>query len=165
MADSARRYAMVAHGEQRYGDKPYVSHLDAVVDVLREFGYFQTTLIAAAYLHDTIEDTLETHDSLVVEFGPLIADLVWLVTDQPGKNRAERHQRTYPLLAMEPMAVTLKLADRIANVRASAISDPSLLSMYRREYGEFQKHLRSNRDGRHAPMWDELDRLLTGGPA
>jgi (p)ppGpp synthase/HD superfamily hydrolase len=49
--DLALRY----HGEQRYGDHPYGVHLDAVVEILREYGH--EALVPAGYLHDTLEDT------------------------------------------------------------------------------------------------------------
>ena len=141
-----------------YGAVPYIEHLDAVANVLREFGNFDDELLAAAYLHDVIEDAGVTNVDLKLKFGEEIALLVVLVTDQPGKNRAERHAKTYPGIALHPKAVTLKLADRIANVRTSlGISDPKMLWMYRKEYPEFKRYLQGEH---HLAMWRELNRLL-----
>ncbi len=51
---AAQRYAEAAHGDQRYGQKPYVSHLAAVRAVLNDFGV-SGDLGVAAWLHDVLE--------------------------------------------------------------------------------------------------------------
>ena len=56
----AREFAIKAHGDQMYGDEPYIVHLDEVAGILHEFGIMETIFTNAyivAYLHDTIEDT------------------------------------------------------------------------------------------------------------
>lgn len=155
----ARALAVKAHGEQKYGDVPYEVHLDAVVAVLKEFGNFDEVSLCAGYLHDVLEDTQVTKMRIWQECGDEISILVELLTDQPGRNRAERHAATYPGIALHPKAVTLKLADRIANVRASRVKGKEgLLRMYQKEYGEFKAALKGEH---HGAMWAELDRLLT----
>lgn len=156
-ATAARLFAKNAHGDQMYGTVPYIEHLDAAANVLREFGNFDDELLAAAYLHDVIEDAHVSDTELEIHFGGEIALLVSLVTDQAGGNRAERHAKIYPGIALHPKAVSLKLADRIANVRASTLNNPGLLEMYRREYPDFKRYLQGEH---HQAMWRELDRLL-----
>ena len=67
LIEEARNFAIKAHGHQKYGDSPYVVHLDAVAGTLERFGHAgDTNLIAAAYLHDTLEDTeYDIDDSLL----------------------------------------------------------------------------------------------------
>ena len=153
---TARDFAIIAHGDQRYNGEPYVVHLDEVAAVLREFGVTDPTLIDAAYLHDVLEDTSVRHWDLAVKF-PCSYWLVRVVTDQPGINRKERKAATYPKIAANPGATTLKLADRIANTRRAIKERPRLLQMYRDEYPDFRKALRVV--GENDEMWICLDDL------
>ena len=153
-------FAFKRHGDQKYGELPYRFHLEAVVAVLKDFGNFDDVVLSAAWLHDVLEDTPTTYAELYEVFGLQIAMLVELVTDRSGKNRAERHARTYPGIALDPKAITLKLADRIANVRQCvAVGHHSLLGMYRREYPDFKSALQRNY---HRALWSELDLILGG---
>ena len=86
----AADFASKAHANQKYGDKPYTVHLEHVVEVLRRFDYVETTLICAAWLHDTLEDTKTTSEEIENIFGKEICELVQCVTNKPGKNRKER---------------------------------------------------------------------------
>lgn len=95
------------------------------------------------------------------EFGSEVAEIVRRVTDEPGKNRRERKQATYQKTKQSPAAVTLKLADRIANVAASKANNPGLFQMYAKEYSEFQNQLyqeSSNELTRN--LWQELNRYF-----
>lgn len=79
----AKRFAAEKHIKQRYGDKPYVYHLQQVVDnvKLRMNGNpLLSTYVAAAWLHDTIEDTGVTYEDLEKEFGVAIAYAVLQLT-------------------------------------------------------------------------------------
>ncbi len=69
----ARSFAIAAHGEQMYGDQPYVFHLDAVVELLAPFG---NQAQIAGYLHDVVEDTDVSLQKVREEFGDRIADCV-----------------------------------------------------------------------------------------
>lgn len=160
----ARDIALAAHGNQMYGsDQPYSVHLQSVVDVLKELGHGSNTeLLCAAWLHDVLEDTTESPASLL-ESGvtPYVLALVDAVTNEPGKNRAERHAATYPRITRMPEAVTLKIADRIANIRASIESRPDLLKMYIREHKGFFNALTDNSAGMmNYREWTALQRLI-----
>jgi len=63
---SARDFAIQAHGDQKYGTKPYVYHLDQVAAICCtiKFHYDSETLRTAAFLHDVLEDTKVTHAEL-----------------------------------------------------------------------------------------------------
>ena len=151
---AARDFAVERHGAQRYGDHPYVVHLAAVRAVLRDFA-LAGDLGVAAWLHDSVEDTATTRDEIEQRFGPAVAALVWAVTGT-GENRKARNQSAYDKIRQHPAAATLKLADRIANVEASATA-PAKLEMYRREWPGFAAALAGLGDER---LWQRLRRAL-----
>jgi (p)ppGpp synthase/HD superfamily hydrolase len=155
--DIARDFAIKAHGDQLYGEQSYLSHLESVHQTLREFGCTSEEMLCAAYLHDTIEDTTVSYTDIKKMFGKDVAEIVFHVTDELGRNRKERHEKTYPKTALMPRAVTLKLADRISNVRQSKRNGQKL-EMYRSEYPFFRKTL--NDGSSNQKMWDELDSLM-----
>jgi hypothetical protein len=74
----ARAFAATKHGSQlrKYSDEPYVAHLDSVVSILRSFGITAPAVLAAAYLHDAVEDTEATIQDIYDSFGEQIAELV-----------------------------------------------------------------------------------------
>lgn len=151
----ARQVAIAAHGDQKYdGIFPYVKHLDDVVEVLKEFGQDSAPMVCAGYLHDVIEDGGLSYNKIAGYFGPLIAEIVFCVTDELGRNRKERKAKTLPKIASNRSAVALKLADRIANIRHGGKID-----MYRKEYPEFRDALFSSAPGLES-MWTELEILL-----
>jgi (p)ppGpp synthase/HD superfamily hydrolase len=163
---SAFWFAEVAHGDQHYGNRLYSYHLEAVVRVLRRFGYGENQdLLVAAVLHDVIEDTATNYNDVKKGFGEKVAELVYAVTDELGRNRKDRHAKTYPKTAKLPEAVVLKLADRIANVEHSIeTKDQDKLGMYLKEHVEFWAALHywpaAATFPAPEPMWDHLDRLL-----
>jgi (p)ppGpp synthase/HD superfamily hydrolase len=166
----AETLARAAHAAQNYGDQPYGVHLERVAATLNDFGVTADThegeaLLCAAWLHDTLEDTTLAA-SEIAAIDPLTLDLVQRVTDEAGATRAEKKERTYPKIAAHPLAVTLKLADRIANVTACLESDdPKLrgkLEKYRAEHEKFRAALRDVRGEHLEAMWAHLDGLLEG---
>lgn len=163
-AQAARAFAIEAHGEQRYGARPYVAHLDAVVaQILRFEPDAGQDVLAAGFLHDVVEDTPVTVEQVLERFGSRVAELVHAVTTEPGPTRKERHKLTWPKVVETEGAVRLKLADRIANVSACWADQSKLLFMYRSEYTQFRAGLHTNARGVEAAMWDELDRLMGWG--
>lgn len=162
MKDKARAFAVNAHGSQQYGERPYVYHLDAVASLLNPFG---ETAVVLGYLHDVVEDTPVTLEQVQAEFGELVASCVALLTDETGVNRRERKARTYAKLAevsgVLEIALTVKVADRLANVKACvADGKTGLLNMYRSEHGAFRRA--AFRVGNCDTLWFELDSLLDG---
>lgn len=167
----ARAFAYAAHLGQRYGDSPYSVHLDAAAEVYRRFvsarawyGPVDDEILAAIYLHDTMEDTEVEYIDLLTTFGRVVAELVFAVTDKPGRNRAARHAATYPgIRAAGWRAVAVKLCDRIANVEHSVrTKDEGKLNMYAREHAKLRRALYDRLDptmvGR---LWAHLDKLLS----
>jgi (p)ppGpp synthase/HD superfamily hydrolase len=157
---NARLYAELAHGEQRYGAAPYVVHLDAVVSTLVQLGQSEDEgLLVAGYLHDVLEDTDARVEELDARFGSEVAYLVYAVTDEPGRNRRERKVLTYPKTRRSARAVLLKLADRIANVRAAVEQENErLLAIYRVELPLMRQMLW------HEGEWEEAWQMLDTAP-
>jgi guanosine-3',5'-bis(diphosphate) 3'-pyrophosphohydrolase len=161
MHKHARSFAIAAHGDQKYGDRPYSFHLDAVASLVAPYG---EEAVAIAYLHDVLEDTAVTPEQVQGEFGAGVAACVGLLTDEAGANRKERKAKTYAKLAnvcgYEELALLVKAADRLANVRA-CIHDQkrNLWEVYRGEHPAFRAA--AYRAGQCDPLWAELDSLVT----
>lgn len=153
LVKEASYLAIAAHGNQTYDGYPYYYHLEQVVDVLKEYGYTDDKYIIAGYLHDTIEDTDVSYNDIKTKFGQEIAEIVYCVTDELGRNRVERKTKTLPKIAGNFDAIIIKLADRIANLRS-----PKKKGMYVKEYNTFMDHL--YKVGLCDDMWKELDELV-----
>ena len=152
---------MTAHGDQKYGTAPYVVHLDEVAKIVS--GVDSTApALAIAYLHDVLEDTSVTGDAIEREFGALVRRCVEIVTDPPGATRKERkallHERLKTVPESHHLALIVKAADRLANVRSSARDNPGLLSMYRKEHAAFREA--AFRPGLCDDLWTEMERHL-----
>jgi guanosine-3',5'-bis(diphosphate) 3'-pyrophosphohydrolase len=83
-------------------------------------------LVAAGWLHDTIEDTETTRDELVETFGERVASLVVEVTDDMSLDKPVRRQKQIEDAPHKsPGARLIKIADKISNVRARILPDPT----------------------------------------
>lgn len=164
----AREFAEKKHGCQKYGEAPYVKHLDDVANVLIEVGLStpeKLHLITAAYLHDILEDTATSYNDIKTEFGIQIAEIVYAVTDELGRNRKERADKTYPKIENNADALIIKLADKIANIRTSIREESTLRDMYKKEYPKFRQYfyrpyntIESSSD--LLLLWEKLDFLM-----
>jgi len=158
----AREFALKVHASQTYSTThPYYKHLEDVYEVLIRFGFHIEThqaLLVASFLHDTVEDTPTSYSDIKRIFGEEVAEIVYCVTDEMGRNRKEKKAKTYPKIRSNPASVVLKVADRIANAEFSTQEKSSQLEMYRKEYPEFEYHLRIH--NHIEPMWDHLHKIL-----
>jgi (p)ppGpp synthase/HD superfamily hydrolase len=115
-------FATAKHtGQTRYCGAPYIVHPIAVATMVASVGGTDA-MIAAAILHDTIEDTATTKNELLAAFDAEITKLVVELTDVftskacPGVSRAERKARECARTALtSPEAQTIKVADIIHN--------------------------------------------------
>lgn len=160
---AAQTIAAEYHKHQLYGETlPYTKHLADVVGVLQRFKVEDEDLLVAAWLHDSLEDTVLPATHIELTFGRRVLDLVQRVTNESGKNRKERHEKTYGKIVASDDAITLKLADRIANLEYSIESeDEGKISMYTKEYKGFREKL--YKAGSHDSMWRHLDFLIGYG--
>jgi guanosine-3',5'-bis(diphosphate) 3'-pyrophosphohydrolase len=117
-------FSMKAHGAQmRASGDPYFSHPIEVAGILTDLKLDDETIVTAI-LHDTIEDTLATHEEIEKLFGPSVARLVDGVTKlskieaQSENERAAENLRKFLLALSDDIRVLLvKLADRLHNMR------------------------------------------------
>ena len=120
----AYNFALEAHKNQKRDEgTPYVSHPIAVANILTELKLDSAT-ITTGLLHDTIEDTKTTYNSVKKEFGQEVADLVDGVTkisifeEQAANNSKAENLRKLILATSKDIRVLLvKLADRLHNMR------------------------------------------------
>lgn len=158
----ARRIAFELHKDQKYGHLPYAKHLADVVANLYRFDYnVSDDLVDAGWLHDSIEDTGIKRGYISNQINERVAELVWRVSNEQGANRKEKHTLTYPKIAADSDAITLKLADRTANFEHSlAARNLSLLKMYIKEHEEFKDALGQNPTDVHKYIWYKLDLII-----
>ncbi|WP_372741976.1 HD domain-containing protein [Neptunomonas sp.] len=159
MKKKARDFAIRAHGDQMYGSLPYTAHLDAVAMIVKEYGEAAEVI---AYLHDVVEDTDVGIDEIASEFGAFVSDCVAIVTDEPGKSRKERKIKTYRKMARvsgeEELALLVKAADRLANVRSCmAGGNARLMATYRSEFPVFKES--AYREQLCDEIWSELHKI------
>ena len=120
----AYNFASNAHHNQfRSSGEPYSHHLLLTALILADLRLDSTTL-SAALLHDVIEDTSETYDSIAKEFGTPMADLVDGVTKLSRMKwgdheewQAESLSKMFLAMARDIRVVMIKLADRLHNMR------------------------------------------------
>jgi hypothetical protein len=137
VVERARCFAEEAHGRighrRKFSGVPYSEHLQAVVRLVAEVTDDPETL-AAAWLHDTVEDTPVTVKDIEEAFGPVLAELVMELTDvsRPGDgNRAVRKTIDLNHLASaSPRAKSVKLADLIDNCKDICKHDPAFARVY-----------------------------------
>src|SRR4029453_12189305 len=102
------------------GNEPYVNHLAEVANLLSvATGGTDAELVAAGWLHDTIEDTATTREELAQKFGERVADLVAEVTDDMRLPKSERRRlQIVESPGKSSSAKLIKIADKISNIRA-----------------------------------------------
>lgn len=157
--EEARRFAIKAHGDQRYGSRPYTEHLEAVAALVVDFGEVAQIV---AYLHDIVEDTQVELAEIEVRFGSFVADCVSILTDEPGESRKEKKRQTYAKMAEVSgeleLALAVKAADRLANLLAClADENTKKLGFYRQEHEAFRRA--AFRPGRASDLWLEMDEI------
>lgn len=153
-ADFAAR-AHVAQHRKGLAEEPYVNHLTEVAALLAEAtGGADPELIAAAYLHDTLEDTVTRYEDIVAQFGEAVAKLVAEVTDDKSLPKAERKRlQVATVTKKSARAQLLKIADKTSNVRALVTSPPAGWSKARlMEYIDWAEAVVSQIRGQNAML-------------
>jgi (p)ppGpp synthase/HD superfamily hydrolase len=142
LTERAYEFARVAHGSQKrkYTGAPYIEHPAAVAALVATVTTDEE-VIAAAYLHDVVEDTVTLTCPAPVllniiegRFSRRVASLVAWLTDVSTPyhgNRAARKALDRAHLALAPAeAQTIKLADLIDNTRSIVEHDPDFAKVY-----------------------------------
>ena len=140
IVERARIFATAAHASaaqlRKYTGEPYIVHPCEVASIVATVPHTQE-MLAAAWLHDVVEDTGVTNEVIRAEFGDTVAELVGWLTDvsRPEQgNRAVRKAIDRAHSAMAPaQAQTVKLADLISNSRSIMQHDPEFARTYLQE--------------------------------
>jgi (p)ppGpp synthase/HD superfamily hydrolase len=143
LVTQAMEFAIAAHGEQtrKFTGELYVVHPAEVADMVAAVGA-PPEAIAAAWLHDVVEDTAITQLDIDREFPTLTAQLVAALTEQParpgGPNRAARKRaiRTRFLMMQDTRAIwahTIKAADCLSNAVSIKQHDAKFWPVFREE--------------------------------
>ena len=169
----AAQWAVDSHcGQQRASGEPYHHHVLAVAEILNDLKLDYETL-AAAMLHDVVEDTEVTLEDVKSEFGPVIAGLVDGVTkmEQIGEfqdlsptgvrehHQAESLRKLLLAMAEDVRVVLIKLADRLHNMRTLKHLDPDRQRRIARETLDIYAPL-ANRLGIWQIKWELEDLAL-----
>ena len=146
---------------QTYGENlPYGYHLDMVAEGISEYGYLVCAgendvlpLFFGAYYHDSIEDARQSYhdvlntarDYLTEEQAVMAAEIVFALTNDKGRTRAERAGEAYYRGIREtPYAPFVKLCDRLANVTYSCSEDQGKDNRMKEVYKQEMHHFLSS---------------------
>jgi guanosine-3',5'-bis(diphosphate) 3'-pyrophosphohydrolase len=161
---AAAEFAAFKHREQRrkgVRGSPYINHPLAVASTLAQLGGIDDAdVLAAAILHDTIEDTDTTEAELEREFGRAVASIVVEVTDEKTQSKALRKRMQIahaPHLSAQ--AKLVKLADKIVNLRDIVARPPSWDLKRKQEYFDWAKQVVDGLRGAHPGLEAEFDRV------
>lgn len=140
LVEKARVFATAAHASaaqlRKYTNEPYIVHPREVARIVGTVPH-SYEMLAAAWLHDVVEDTGVTLEVIREEFGNDVATLVGWLTDvsRPEQgNRATRKAIDRAHTAMAPAdAQTIKLADLISNCTSIVEHDATFAKTYLEE--------------------------------
>jgi len=163
--DNIKKAFLIAergHFGQTYDNiYPYMYHIKRTYEIACLLGYDESIQIACI-LHDIIEQGNLSYNDVKDTFGLEIAEIVYAVTDELGRNRRERHAKTHPKIRENWKAVATKICDRIANVEHGIETNSPQLKMYQKEHNDFKRDLMSA----HHPheetnkAWQMLGKLM-----
>jgi guanosine-3',5'-bis(diphosphate) 3'-pyrophosphohydrolase len=166
----AAEFAAHKHRNQRRKDadaSPYINHPIALARVLRaDGGVDDPAVIAAALLHDTIEDTDTSYQEVRGQFGARVADIVAEVTDTKWLQKGARKRLQISKAARATEGAKLvKLADKIANLRDIIANPPADWSVSRkREYFDWAKRVVDQVRGTNLRLERRFDSLYRKRP-
>jgi len=146
----AAHFAAQKHRDQRRKDEdssPYINHPISVAEIISGIGNVEDPeVLAAALLHDTIEDTKTTPEELIDNFGKRVCNLVQEVTDDKTLPKLERKQRQIDhAKEISEGAALIKLGDKISNVTDITTTPPTGWNSHRRlEYFDWAEKVIDN---------------------
>jgi guanosine-3',5'-bis(diphosphate) 3'-pyrophosphohydrolase len=158
----AAAFAAEKHRNQRRKDaeaSPYINHPIQLAHILVQADIEDPVVLAAALLHDTIEDTNTTFEELEIVFGFEIANIVGECSDDKRLGKLERKQAQIDHAAKLSHAARLvKIADKIANVNDMNDAPPAGWSLERkREYFDWAKAVVDRMRGTNAILEARFD--------
>ena len=150
---AAKKLAIKLHTKcgQMYSGYPYYVHLKHVDEIAKYFIHLipeeeRPDVLAACWLHDTIEDCAVTYNDIKDATNERVADMVYALTNEKGKNRKERANAKYYDGINEILhGPFVKMVDRLANIEFSINEEcKELFKMYKSENQIFLEKLDTN---------------------
>ncbi|GAA0330192.1 HD domain-containing protein [Bacillus carboniphilus] len=141
LLENAKRFAMEAHAGQlrKSTGTPMIEHPIRVAETLREFG-FNEEVVAAGFLHDTVEDTDVTIEDIEQEFGEEVARIVAGNTENKEHSWEERKQHTIDWVKQAPIEIkALIVADKLDNLN-------SLMEAYKTQGDGVWRHFKRGKE-------------------
>ena len=135
LVDRALKFATIAHADQKrkYTGKPYIVHPIEVMQIVRTVEHDEA-MLAAALLHDVVEDTDIDLDTIRDVFGDDVASLVDDLTDvsrpEDGNRKVRKALDREHSAQASARAQTIKLADLISNSSDILENDPKFAKVY-----------------------------------
>lgn len=158
LEEKARKFAAIAHAQQlrKYTGEAYVVHPIAVAEIVKSVPHTEE-MVAAALLHDVVEDCGVTFRTIEELFGQKVAVMVYDLTDvsKPSDgNRKKRKEidRLHTAVA-HPNSKTIKLADLIDNTKSICEHDPDFARVYLKEKAELLEVLREG----DSSLWNQAN--------
>ena len=157
----ALKFSEQKHGNQMYGDKPYMYHINNVVDLAKDLGYDESIQMGCA-LHDVLEDTDTSDSDIIIHFGYEVYNMVWAVSDIPSHSRSHSKFLTYPNIKNNWKATVVKILDRCSNINQSVeLNRPDKFKMYKDEHDIFFQSIHdTNHPIEVLDAWEEFGRLF-----
>ncbi len=163
MIEKTKQYAIRCHSEVNhyydYDGQPYSVHLEMVYSIGQRFIHLvpkenRDNVLAACWAHDVIEDCRQTYNDVRSATNESVADLVYALTNEKGKNRKERGGSAYYSgIIGTPFAAYVKICDRISNVQYSKNTGSRMFDMYKNENRDFELKLYTDT---YKEMFDHL---------
>lgn len=159
----AKAFAERHHGAiqqvRKYTGEPYVHHPAAVAELVRSVPH-TPEMIAAAWLHDTVEDTEATLEEIHYQFGAEVASLVEMLTDvsrpEDGNRAARKALDREHSAQASPEGKTVKLADLLDNADSIIQHDPHFSKVFLREAAQLLALMREG----DATLWTRLAEVI-----
>ena len=164
LALEAAEFAANAHQnhKRKNGKTPYINHLIETAALVSKIFPGEPEIIAAAFLHDVVEDQLASLDEIAGLVGNKTASLVRELTDPPDLDETTR--RTWQVLHASELsypARVIKLADKISNIREFLQSPPENWSIKQRlDYFDWAQAVLSRLSGTSQELEEILQREI-----
>jgi len=165
----AAAYARQAHAGQRrkYKNRPYIVHPARVAGRVATHPAATEAMVAAAFLHDVVEDTRFSLADVAVQFGPEVARLVEELTNPSTGVKAPRREREQldreHLAKVSAEAKLIKLLDRIDNLYDMAEAPRRFLRLYCEESRLLAEVIGDAAPELKAELLDTIERLEAAG--
>ena len=165
----AAHFSAQKHSKQRRKDvdaSPYINHpISVALEIVQTGGVDDPEILAAALLHDTIEDTETTPEELEGQFGKQVCKYVLEVTDDKSLPKDERKKKQIEhAKELSKGAALIKLGDKISNVTDVTNNPPATWNINRRkQYLDWAEKVVRNCPKVNDKMEKKFKKVITNG--